>query len=86
MKTKTLFLTGFILFIASCGEISDTQLIEKYETSYKRFKDFNLVMNSKLYSKEQKEAIICKDFPMEYENNYLPTITELKKLIRRNMI
>ena len=83
MKTKILIITLLILTLTGCNKQSasephNTAVAAKFEQSDKKIGEFLDQLDSPETPQEARRQILCKDYPAEYKNEYMPALLQLE--------
>ncbi len=83
MKTKILITTLLLITLSGCNKQSasephNTAVATKFEQSDKKIGEFLDQLDNPETSQEARTQILCKDYPAEYKNEYMPALLQLE--------
>ena len=83
MKIKLLVTTLFLITLTGCqkqpaSEPHNTAITAKFEQSDKKIGEFLDQLDNPETSQETRTQILCKDYPAEYKNEYMPALLQLE--------
>ena len=83
MKTKILITTLLLITLTGCNKQSasaphNTAVAAKFEQSDKKIGEFLDQLDNPETSQETRTQILCKDYPAEYKNEYMPALLQLE--------
>ena len=83
MKTKILITTLLLITLTGCNKQSasekkNTAVAAKFEQSDKKIGEFLDQLDNPQTSQEARTQILCKDYPAEYKNEYMPALLQLE--------
>ena len=83
MKTKILITTLLLITLTGCNKQSasapkNTGVAAKFEQSDKKIGEFLDQLDNPQTSQEARTQILCKDYPAEYKNEYMPALLQLE--------
>ena len=86
MKTKNLLATLFFIFLTGCVKQREQALLEpstnqtitaQFENSNDKLHQFLDQLDDPNTAQDVRIQILCKDYPTEYKNNYMPALMKL---------
>ena len=83
MKTKILITTLLLIILTGCNKQSASEphniaITAKFEQSDKKIGEFLDQLDNPETSQEARTQILCKDYPAEYKNEYMPALLQLE--------
>ena len=87
MKTKILITTLLLITLTGCNkqpeqaaasEPHNAAVTAKFEQSDKKIGEFLDQLDNPETSQEARTQILCKDYPAEYKNEYMPALLQLE--------
>lgn len=87
MKTKILITTLLLISLTGCdkqpeqavaSESHNTAVAAKFEQSDKKIGGFLDQLDNPETPQEARTQILCKDYPAEYKNEYMPALLQLE--------
>ena len=83
MKTKILITSLLLITLTGCDKQSasephNTAVAAKFEQSDKKIGEFLDQLDNPETSQEARTQILCKDYPAEYKNEYMPALLQLE--------
>ena len=83
MNIKILIVILVITTLTACNKQSasephNTAVTAKFEQSDKKIGEFLDQLDSPETSQEARTQILCKDYPAEYKNEYMPALLQLE--------
>ena len=87
MKTKILITTLLLITLTGCNKQPEqaaasaphnAAVTAKFEQSDKKIGEFLDQLDNPETSQEARTQILCKDYPAEYKNEYMPALLQLE--------